>query len=258
MHAKPLLRFAAILLAALAFPVFSLMAQSVITAPQGGDRVLFDAANRERAARGLPALRWDPSLARAARDHALLMARTASVSHQYPGEPAFSTRIAQAGARFSVAAENVGNGASPLDLHDAWMKSPPHRANLLDSRVDSIGIALVERNGFVYGVQDFARLTPVLTLDEQERQVGALLAARGLRLLESTGDVRKTCAVDRGVAPGLHPKYLFRYLTAEIRELPAELLGELRSGRYQSASVGACEAASDDGFSGYRIAVLLY
>lgn len=255
---KTTARFAILLLAALAALSPSVRAQSAATGPQGSDRALFDAANRERQVRRLGPLRWDPALARAARDHAVLMARSAAISHQFPGEPGLSERLSRVGARFTVAAENVGTGESAPDLHDAWMKSPPHRANLLDPKVDAIGIATVERNGMIYAVQDFARLVPTLSLDEQERQVGSLLAARGVRLLDTTGDVRRTCASERGVAPGLHPKYLFRYLTADIRQLPDELLAELRTGRYQSAAVGACEATNDSGFSAYRIAVLLY
>jgi len=251
-------RFATILLAALAALSPSAWAQLSDIGPQGSDRVLFDAANRERAARHLPQLRWDAALARAARDHALLMARTRTISHQFPGEQGLSNRLSQAGARFTLAAENVGDAVSAQELHDAWMRSPPHRANLLHPEVDAVGIAVVERNGLFWGVQDFGRMVPNLSLEEQERQVGTLLAARGLRLLGTTGDVRRTCALDRGVGPGQRPKYLFRYLTAEIRELPDQLLTELRAGHYQSAAVGACAAASDDGFAGYRLAVLLY
>src|SRR5208282_1761609 len=251
-------RVAIILLAGLTVLSGSLLAQPGDAEPQGGERVLFDASNRERAARRLPALRWDATLARAAREHALLMARTGAISHQFPGEPGLSTRISQAGARFTLVAENVGDAESVQNLHTAWMKSPPHRANLLHPEVDAVGIAVAERNGLLFAVEDFARLIPSLSLDEQERRVGELLAARGLRLLDTTGDVRRTCALDHGAAPGQRPKYLFRYLTAEIRELPDQLLAELRTGRYQFAAVGACDAANDSGFSGYRIAVLLY
>jgi len=251
-------RFAILLLAGLTAPAGSLLAQSGAAAPQGSERVLFDAANRDRAARRLPALLWDPALARAARNHALLMARSGAISHQFPGEQGLSSRIAQAGVRSSLVAENVGDADDARSLHDAWMKSPQHRANLLDSHVNAVGIGVAEQNGLLFAVEDFARLTPALSLDEQERQVGDLLAAQGLRLLAVSGDVRRTCLLDRGVVPGIHPRYLFRYQTAEIRELPSQLLVEIRTGRYQSAAVGACEPATDDGFAAFRLVVLLY
>jgi hypothetical protein len=51
------------------------------------------------------------------------------------------------------------------------MNSPPHRANILDPELDSLGVAVVERNGELFAVQDFAlasknssRNTSVLSL----------------------------------------------------------------------------------------------
>ncbi len=79
-------------------------------------RTLFDAANRERAARGLPLLKWDEMLAGAAREHALRMAERNTISHQFPGEPDFSARIKRTGIRFLAAAENVAEGPSVAGL----------------------------------------------------------------------------------------------------------------------------------------------
>jgi len=225
---------------------------------QGFERLLLDAANRERAARRLPALRWNDSLAQAARDHAQLMARYGQISHQFPGELGLSDRFALAGVRFTVASENVGQAGSAEELHVLWMRSPPHRANLLDPQVDSAGFAVEIRNGLLFAVQDFARVLESLSLAEQERQVGAQLAARGLHLLPSTGEVRATCALDRGVAEGLHPKYHIRWMTGDLSQLPPQLETELRSGRYRSAAVGACAAGADAGAGAYRVVVLLY
>jgi len=50
------------------------------------DLTLLNAANRDRAAAGLPALQWDSNLAAAAHQHALLMAQRNTLSHQFPGD----------------------------------------------------------------------------------------------------------------------------------------------------------------------------
>src|ERR1700692_431081 len=71
------------------------------------ERALFDALNRERAAKGLPALHWDAALAAAAREHASRMAQGNVLSHQLPGEPQVQVRATQAGARFTTIAENI-------------------------------------------------------------------------------------------------------------------------------------------------------
>jgi uncharacterized protein YkwD len=124
------------------------------------EQVLFEAANRERRARGLAPFKWSAGLAAAARAHALKMAQQNTLSHQFPGEVDFAARIRRAGVHFSGAAENVAQGPSAAGLHTQWMNSPPHRANLLDPELDSLGIAVAERNGQFFAVQDFSQAPP--------------------------------------------------------------------------------------------------
>jgi hypothetical protein len=252
------LRAAAALLAVLVVLPASLRAQARAPGPLGAERVLFEAANRERAERKLPALRWDDALARAAREHAALMARVGAISHQFPGEPGLSQRVTQAGVRFTLVAENVGEAPDVDELHSLWMKSPGHRANLLEPRSNAAGIAVVRRKGQYFGVQDFARILPTLSIEEQEKEVGSLLAARGLQLLPDHRGARETCAISHGLSPGVHPHFMFRYLTEDIRRLPPELEDELRQGNYHSAAVGACSVENGNDSAGYRVAVLLY
>ncbi len=121
------------------------------------EQALLDSANHDRAARGLPPLKWDPALARAAHQHALQMAQHISLSHQFPGEPDLPARAAAAGSRFSSIAENVAEGPTAANIHAQWMKSAPHRANLLDTDLDSVGIAVAARNGQLFAVEDFSR-----------------------------------------------------------------------------------------------------
>ncbi len=147
-------RIAAILIASLIFlPQTSFAQQKEAKAEQ----VLFESANRERAAHRLPPLKWDAKLARAARQHALRMAQQNSLSHQFPGELDLPARAIQAGSRFSAIAENIAEGPSAGNIHAQWMKSPHHRANLLDTDLDSVGIAVTERNGQLFAVEDFSR-----------------------------------------------------------------------------------------------------
>jgi len=221
------------------------------------ERVLFDAANRERAAQGLPLLQWDNALASAARFHAQLMAQRNALSHQFPGELPLLQRASQYGAHFNVIAENVAEGPSAPGIHTQWMNSPPHRANLLDSQLSAVGIAVVQGNNNLYAVQDFSQVVASLTLDAQELQVGAQLASRGLRLVNATSEARKTCDMDRGFA-GNHPAAVIRYETGDLSRLPDGFEQKLQSGKFHSAAVGACDAGGAGGFTRFRIAVLLY
>jgi len=127
-------------------------------ASAGAERVLFDSVNHERRAQGLPALRWNEALADAAQRHAQEMSRQDSVSHTLPGEPSLASRATKAGARFSWISENIVQSTSAAGAHEQFMKSPNHRANILDGDMDSVGIGVAERHGQLFVVEDFAKI----------------------------------------------------------------------------------------------------
>jgi uncharacterized protein YkwD len=227
--------------------------------PQTGspESILLEAANRDRAAFGLPALQWDMSLANAAHAHTLLMAQRNTLSHQFPGELPVQQRATQAGARFSVIAENVAEGPTVIGLHTQWMNSAPHRANLLANDLNAVGIALIQNGNILFAVEDFSQAVPELNLEAQESQVAAMLATRGIRLVNATAEARKTCDLDRGWA-GQKPLSVLRYETADLTRLPEDIDQKVQNGRFRTAAVGACDAGGPVGFTRFRIAILLY
>ncbi len=222
------------------------------------EQYLFLAANAERAQRGLPELRWDDALARAATGHAIEMARRQSISHRYPGEAELSVRGKEAGAHFSVIAENVAEAPTAVRIHDAWMRSEGHRENLLDARVDSVGISVILRDGQLYAVQDFERSVAELSFTEQENAVSALVsAAAPVELLDSP-EARRTCQMETGYAGARQPWFVMRFTAAELSRLPEELRAKLASGKYHQAAVGACAVREQQAFTAYNVVVLLY
>lgn len=142
-----------LLVICLAFSVVG-SAQNKAASPE---RELFDATNRERTAHGLPALRWNDALALAARKHANEMAHKDALSHQFPGEPSLPSRVKQAGAHFIWLSENVALGPNTSLIHAEFVKSPRHRANILDTDMNVMGIGIVERNGQLFAVEDFSQ-----------------------------------------------------------------------------------------------------
>src|SRR6202140_4470501 len=181
---------------------------------------LFGSANHERVAHGLAPLKWSATLAGAARHHALRMAARNTLSHQLPGEPGMAGRASQAGARFSSLAENVAEGPSTESIHQQWMNSPTHRANLLDPQLDSVGIAVAERNGVLFAVEDFSLEAGKLSVEEQEGIVDAKLRSRGLRPLSYTSDARRSCVLDKGYAGSHVPSFVLHYATPDLQTLP--------------------------------------
>lgn len=222
------------------------------------EQYLLAAANQERANQGLSPLRLDPVLTQASAFHAREMADHATISHQFPGEPELAERGANAGAHFSLISENVGEAPTSVIIHNLWMHSEGHRANLLDPEVDSVGIAIVTRDHQLYAVEDFARTVKALTVTQQESAVASVIAQSGLQVTDTTEDARQTCSMSTGYAGSRRPWYIMRYTAASLNEIPSQLRTRLTSGRYHQAVVGACSVASKGPFTTYNIAVLLY
>ncbi len=149
-----------LLAALLVGAVFSWTSALAQPKAEAAEQELFQAINRERAANGLPPLKWDQALSNAARQHAAVMAEQGSLSHGFPGEPSLPSRATRAGVRFRWLSENVAVGSSVANISQQWMQSPNHRANLLDADMDTIGAGASERNGVVFAVADFSKAKP--------------------------------------------------------------------------------------------------
>lgn len=112
--------------------------------------------NAERRKYGLPPLHLNRKLSLASRRHAHSMA-----SHHYFAHGDFVGRIRKAhylsGARSWVIGENIAWGSqqlgTPAAIVNAWMQSPPHRANILSRSFREIGIG-VSRGAPIAGVSD--------------------------------------------------------------------------------------------------------
>jgi hypothetical protein len=221
---------------------------------------IFVLANQARAQAGVGRLDWDSSLADAALQHCLRMAAEGPISHQYNGEPDLSTRTAQAGARYSVIEENVAMGPSADTIHEEWMHSPGHRANLLSPDVDRVGIAVVAAHGSLYAVADYSRAVEQLSATQVEAKVAALMRTSGVAILRDPSLARAACSTDEGM-PRSEPmaRFVMRWQDADLTQLPQALAERLASGKYRQAAVGSCPAQVAGGsFTAYRLAVLLY
>ncbi len=129
------------------------VAQNTAASPE---RELFNATNRERQAHGLPALQWNDALAVAARKHASEMAQKDALSHQFPGEPSLPSRVKQA-ALISCGCPKMLPTDPMHGRSTEFVKSPNHRANILDSDMNVMGVGIVERNGEMFAVEDFSK-----------------------------------------------------------------------------------------------------
>jgi hypothetical protein len=220
---------------------------------------LMRATNEDRAQQGLGPLKWDPALARAAQRHAELMVGQGALSHQYAGEADLVTRVGQEGAHFRVVAENLAVAPNPEAVEVEWMHSPPHRRNILDARLNEIGIGLVRQGANLWAVEDFSAGVAAMGSSQIELTIGQLLSERGIRPGGDVAAARETCAMEHGSAGAARPKFIMRWQASDLSRLPEVLEQQISTGRFRTATVGACDTGNGQpGFTTYRLAVMLF
>ncbi|HHW55970.1 MAG: CAP domain-containing protein [bacterium] len=106
--------------------------------------------NGEREREGLSPLFLQDELTAVALAHARDMIARDYFSHISPDNLSPADRLHQAGLTFNVMGENLAGSTSVGRAHDLLMKSPGHRANILDARFREAGIAVVR--GGRYGL----------------------------------------------------------------------------------------------------------
>ncbi|HZP22209.1 MAG TPA: FecR domain-containing protein [Terriglobales bacterium] len=127
--------------------------------PSRDEAELVQLINETRSEKGLPALVFDPRMGEAARKHTLLMVQHGSLSHQFPGELPLPDRLDDENIPTDVEAENVAWDLNVFNGHQALIGDPPHLRNILDPRVNVVGVSVIPSGDHVYITEDFAHLT---------------------------------------------------------------------------------------------------
>lgn len=106
--------------------------------------------NRERAVKGLNPVKVDEQLAQVARKHSADMFARGYFSHYTPeGKNPFN-RMTDDNVIFLTAGENLALSQTLEMAHDGLMKSPGHRANILNPTFGRLGIGIMD--GGIYGL----------------------------------------------------------------------------------------------------------
>jgi len=186
------------------------------------------------------------------------MAREGRISHQFAGEPEVMQRAAQAGARFDAIAENVAMAPTAGDVETSWMHSTPHRANILDPKMDALGVGVAQRGDELYAVEDFAEAAQALSVEQVEGRVRAMLREDGIDASLSPRAAEQACAMAHGMPAGTNARLMVRMQTADLQQLQSQIRQQIGGGRYTRAAAGACKPIEAGAFTMYRVAVLLY
>lgn len=103
--------------------------------------------NQKRQENGLPVLSFNPELASAARSKANDMFSKNYWAHNSSDGKTPWEFFKEAGYNYVYAGENLARGFNTsLDVTNAWMASPTHRANMLSSNYSDVGFAVVIGN----------------------------------------------------------------------------------------------------------------
>jgi hypothetical protein len=215
------------------------------------ERRIFEELNSERVRHGLTALQWDDHAAIAARAHAQLLAENGKLSHQFPEESSLPERLGATGARFTISAENVARTEFLEDIHPALMSSSGHRANILNTSYNAVGIGLIEEKGKIYVTQDFLFLVP----DYSESQFNSAFAeafnlarkSKGIRPIYARSDaaLRELACTTDGNAIKLSDKLsgvsaVVVFTSSDPHHLPQEMNPRIANADFHTMKFGAC------------------
>jgi hypothetical protein len=153
----------------------------------------------------------------------------------------------------------VAMAPDPEAVEQAWMHSTPHRTNILDPKMNALGIGVAERGGSLYAVEDFAEATQSLSTQQVEQSVQQMLRDLGIDPSLPAAQAEQACAMQHGTPPGPTPRLVVRYQTPDLQQLQAQMRQQVHAGTYTKAAVGACAPIGVTGtFTMYRVALLLF
>lgn len=107
--------------------------------------VLTDMTNQDRTEEGVQKLIWSPTLENAARMKASDMLQNGYFAHTSPAGKTPWHWLEEAKYNFVYAGENLAiDFSESADVEQAWLNSPTHRANVLNTNYTEIGIMALD------------------------------------------------------------------------------------------------------------------
>ncbi|HWR37664.1 MAG TPA: CAP domain-containing protein [Clostridia bacterium] len=224
---------------------------------RSSEQELVRLVNEERAKAGLGTLETDDRLTQVARQHSELMAEKNALSHQFGGEPNVLRRIASTTLRFNSSGENVAFDATARRAHVGLMNSPPHRANIMRSGFNVIGVGVVRKGDLIYVTQNFAHRLPEISIVEAEQIIAKAFASlrksagantlpqrRNPELRKIACDMANDDRLNASALRGIDGvRNMVVYTATELDKLPSSAQ-KLREEQASGYSVGACFAKS--------------
>jgi uncharacterized protein YkwD len=224
------------------------------------ERQLLGMANADRTRTGLPPLKMDDGLVRAARVHAAKMASQHQLSHQFSGEPSLTERIsASATLHLSRAGENVAMATTPEDAHD----------NLLSPNFNVAGIGVFRSGNRLYVAQDFGSSMATYSVQQAQdlietsvEQLRSQARMPRLQRVDNGSMQSSACAMAQSDSlsaasppPGA---YMLRYTSMQPEALPSNISKVIAQRGLHTYSAGTCYARTQKYPNGAYWVVLVF
>ena len=112
------------------------------------EKEVFNLINQQRANNGLAALKVDEEVQRVARIKAEDMVQNNYFSHTSPTYGSPFDMLKSFKISYKTAGENIAGNSSNTGAVNAWMNSPGHKANILNSSFNYTGIGVVSSSKY--------------------------------------------------------------------------------------------------------------
>jgi uncharacterized protein YkwD len=226
--------------------------------------------NKEREKAGLSKLQWDTHLAESARLHTQKMVEHQDLSHQFSGEPSLGERVGATDLRFNSVAENVALAPTIDEIHQGLMNSPPHRANILNPKYNSVGFGIALSHDGLYVTQNFANVLPTYSAQEfRDAVISAFNQARRANHVPEI-DARPDERLDKAACTGnVNPNQLIHDLpgvtdlvvfTASVpQKLPTHMQNAAGDRTFHRMNIGVCfKPGPAHGFGSFYVVAAFY
>ena len=195
-------------------------AEDAVRTRSDAENLMTKLVNDERVRAGLPKLAVNSRLASVSRRYSEEMARTGIVAHisQLSGAP--FERVKAGGVGATAVLENLSKSGGILEAHKGLMNSPGHRANILSTEVNQIGIGVAQVEAdvgppAVYVTQLFIQVPRAVKPQQMRKKVQSQIEKQSRLLLNEVLHSTAQLAAER-LADGMPVKAASKEASREI------------------------------------------
>jgi uncharacterized protein YkwD len=128
-----------------------------INVQAAAEQKILELMNQKRVEAGLQPLTSDNKLVEVARYKSNDMIQNNFFSHTNPDGTKWTNWLHTLGYEYTLSGENIAyNTSDAVELFNQWWNSPGHRANMMNSAYNKVGIGVIYGNGKYMGSQEFS------------------------------------------------------------------------------------------------------